>query len=50
MMSRHVIMGHSTYAGVSVTQFMSRSWQLPFASANDGASPAHYNCIKGERN
>ena len=50
MTSRYVIKERVTSAGVSVMQFASWPWQLPFASANDGAGPVRYNRITGRRN
>ena len=50
MTSRHVIMGRATSAGCSVTRFVSRSRQPPFASANDGTDPVRFNCITDKCN
>ena len=45
MTSRYVNTERMTSAGVSVTRFASRSRQLPFASASDGAGPVRYNRV-----
>ena len=48
MTSRHVIMGHVTSTGCSVTRFMSGPQQLPFA--NDVTSTVCFNRVMGEHN
>ena len=50
MTSCYIITERATSARVSVMRLTSRSQQLPFADANDGTGPAHYNHVTGERN
>ena len=50
MTSHYVITAHATSAGALVMRFTSRSKQLPFAYANDGASPMCNSHVTDERN